>query len=346
MLRAHCATWPTAIRKRSPLNASEPINTMPSSSTAEIHAAASRLVGTLTPSTTSGNASTFKTSSVPNTITEPAAMPDAARSGGTPSPTSISYCSTADVAAPPGTRSLTALPARYECKNGAQRCSWVAIRCTAHMQMRLALSVAAITANQPGWMSPRRGQAPSTSPSFGASPYSASPATGTASTRFTIAPRVMCWCLLRACASAHGHCFFQADPPPNAEASTRSGPPRPRRTEPRRGTRADRGNTAEVPHRRRSTRLPRAMRSARVVLAMIRSRDRFNTIRSGGEPREASRAPRNRVPWARLIRRDIPCGRVPSIEAPAPTSLTEAGHTLAILAGAARALAVGQLEPS
>ena len=145
---------------------------------------------------------------------------------------------------------------------------------------------------------------------------------------------------------AHGHCFFQADPPPNAEASTRSGPPRPRRTEPRRGTRADRGNTAEVPHRRRSTRLPRAMRSARVVLAMIRSRDRFNTIRSGGEPREASRAPRNRVPWARLIRRDIPCGRVPSIEAPAPTSLTEAGHTLAILAGAARALAVGQLEPS
>ena len=275
-----------------PPNASEPINTIPSSSTAEIHAVASRLVGTLTPSTTSGNASTFKTSSVPNTITEPAAMPDAARSGGTPSCTSISYCSAADVAAPPGTTSLTALPARYERKNGAQRCSWVAIRCTAHMQTRLALSVAAITANQPGWMSRRRGHAPSTSPSFGASPYSASPATVTASTRFKIAPRVMCWCLLGACAWAYGHCFSQTDPPPNTEASTRSGPPRARSTEPRRGTRAGRGNTAEVPHRRRSTRLSPSHALSTCGVAMIRSRDRFNTIRSSGDAGEASRAPR------------------------------------------------------
>jgi hypothetical protein len=94
---------------------------MPTSSTAEIHAAVRRLVGTLTPSTTSGNASTFKASSVANTITEPAAMPDAARPDGTPSSTSISYWSAADVAAPPGTSSLTALPTRYECRNGAQR---------------------------------------------------------------------------------------------------------------------------------------------------------------------------------------------------------------------------------
>jgi hypothetical protein len=36
-----------------------------------------------------------------------------------------------------------------ECRNGPQRCSPVAIRCTAHMQIRLALSVTAITANQP-----------------------------------------------------------------------------------------------------------------------------------------------------------------------------------------------------
>ena len=89
-----------------------------------------------------------------------------------------------------------------------QRCSWVAIRCTAHMRTRLALSVAAITANQPGLMSRRRGQAPSTAPSFGASPYSASPVTVTANNRFRIAPRVMRGCSLAPFASDHDQAFF------------------------------------------------------------------------------------------------------------------------------------------
>ena len=98
--------------------------------------------------------------------------------------------------------------------------------------------------------------------------------------------------LARCLRVAHGHCFSQTDPPPNTEASTRSGPPRPRSTEPRRGTRAGRGNTAEVPHRRRSTRLSPSHALSTCGVAMIRSRDRFNTIRSSGDAGEASRAPR------------------------------------------------------
>jgi hypothetical protein len=72
------------------------------------------------------------------------------------------------------------------------------------------------------------------------------------------------------------------------------------------------------------------MRSARVVLAMIRSRDRFNTtIRLGGEAGGASRAP-SRVPWARVVRRDIPCGRVPSWIASSATTTTGGQRSKAV----------------
>ena len=85
---------------------------MPSNSTTETQAAASSFAGTATPSTASGKASTFMSSRVPNTISEAAVMPDAARPGETPSCESISYWSAADVAPPPGRSLLAALPTR------------------------------------------------------------------------------------------------------------------------------------------------------------------------------------------------------------------------------------------
>ena len=71
------------------------------------------------------------------------------------------------LAAPPGTSRLTALPTRHERRNGPRRPAprWrSAARCTCRGPLS-AFRHGRIAANQPGSMSRKRGQPPSTSPS-------------------------------------------------------------------------------------------------------------------------------------------------------------------------------------
>ena len=81
-----------------------------------------------------GSASTGSPRRMPNTSTDEAVIPEAARPAGTPPRTSIPYCSAPAAATPPGTMRPKAFDASCEVTTGPQRSVRSASRCTAHMQ--------------------------------------------------------------------------------------------------------------------------------------------------------------------------------------------------------------------
>ncbi len=70
---------------------------------------------------------------MPNTSTEEAVIPDAARAASTPARTSIAYCIAPEAATPPGTTRPKALEASCEVITAPQRVVRSAMRWIAHM---------------------------------------------------------------------------------------------------------------------------------------------------------------------------------------------------------------------
>ncbi len=81
-----------------------------------------------------GTASTGSAHSVPNTSTDEAVIPEAARAASTPARTSIAYCIAPEAATPPGTTRPKALEASCEVITDPHRLVRSAIRWIAHMQ--------------------------------------------------------------------------------------------------------------------------------------------------------------------------------------------------------------------
>ena len=107
---------------------------MKTKATAPASTARSSPGSTGAPPITAGTVSTGSAQSVPNTTSDDAVMPDAARAAGIPACVSIAYCIAPEAATPPGTTRPNAFEASCEVITGPQRLVRSASRCTAHMQ--------------------------------------------------------------------------------------------------------------------------------------------------------------------------------------------------------------------
>ena len=98
-----CAARPISTSGRSQITHAAPTATISTKTIAPASAALVRCGSTATPVMIAGSASSGSASSVPNTSSDDAVMPDAAVTAGTPERTSMEYWRAPEAATPPGT---------------------------------------------------------------------------------------------------------------------------------------------------------------------------------------------------------------------------------------------------
>ncbi len=103
LLRTAWAARPITSSGRSQTTHAAPSANNATKITAPASAARASLGSTATPVAIAGTARRGSASSVPNTSSEEAVMPEAAAADGTPARTSIAYCIAPAAATPPGT---------------------------------------------------------------------------------------------------------------------------------------------------------------------------------------------------------------------------------------------------
>ena len=117
-LRTACTARPITSSGRSQTTQAAPSANIATKSTAPASAARASRGSTATPVAIAGTARSGRASSVPNTSSDEAVIPDAAAAEETPERTSMAYCIAPAAATPPGTTRPKAFEASWDVTTG------------------------------------------------------------------------------------------------------------------------------------------------------------------------------------------------------------------------------------